>query len=153
MQLHIPVAYILLWIMEGDEHKLPFSTRYGLMESAAMQFETTNAATDCQGYINNPIREALDDIASTYLDNTLICSDSEEEHEQHVKWVMQHLLQAGHYMKPEKCKFHNKTIRYLGLIKSMTEISMYVVNIERVRNLSHDNKSKNGRLNNQFEVA
>jgi len=54
-----------------------------------MQFGTTNAPADLQGYINNAIREALDDFASAYLDVVLIYSNSEEEHVGHVKWIMQ----------------------------------------------------------------
>jgi hypothetical protein len=63
-----------------DEHKLAFRTRYGLFEPTVMQFGTTNAPADFQRYINNAIREALDDFASAYLDDVLIYSDSEEEH-------------------------------------------------------------------------
>jgi hypothetical protein len=49
--------------MEGDEDKLAFWTRYGLYEPTVMQFGTTNAPADFQGYINNAIQEALDDFA------------------------------------------------------------------------------------------
>jgi len=107
-------AYNLLRVKEGDEHKLAFRTGYGLFEPTVMQFGTTNAPADFQGYINNAIREALDDFASAYLDDILIYSDSEEEHIGHVKWIMQQLLEAGLYLKPEKCEFHKETVRYLG---------------------------------------
>jgi hypothetical protein len=63
--------------------------RYGQFEAMVMQFGTTNAPADIQGYINNALREALDDFASAYLDNVLIYSNSEEEHVGRVKWVMQ----------------------------------------------------------------
>jgi hypothetical protein len=53
-----------------------------------MQFGTTNAPADFQGYINNAIREALDDFASAYLDDVLTDSNCEEEHISHVKWIM-----------------------------------------------------------------
>jgi len=76
-------------VKEGDEHRLAFRTRYGIFEPTVMQFGTTNALADFQGYINNAIREALDDFASAYLDDVLIYSDSEEEHVSHVKWIMQ----------------------------------------------------------------
>jgi hypothetical protein len=97
-----------------------------------MQFGTTNAPADCQGYINNAIREALDDFASAYLDDVLIYSDSEEEHFGHVKWIMQRLLEAGLYLKPEKCEFNNETVRYLGLIISTKGISMDEDKVETV---------------------
>jgi len=94
-KLDVRGAYNLLRVKEGDEHKLAFRTRYGLYEPTVMQFGTTNAPADFQGYINNAIREALDDFASAYLDDGLIYSDSEEEHVGHVKWIMQRLLEAG----------------------------------------------------------
>ena len=117
-------AYNLVRIMEGDKHKLAFCTRYGLFEPLVMQFGTMNAAADFQGYINNTIREALDRFASAYLDDLLIYSNPVEEHEEHVKWIMEQLLEAGLYLKPEKCEFHKETVKYLGLIISTKGVSM-----------------------------
>jgi hypothetical protein len=151
-KLDVREAYNLLRVKEGDEHKLAFRTRYGLYEPTVMQFGTTNALADFQGYINNAIREALDDFASAYLDDVLIYSDSEEEHVGHVKWIMQRLLEAGLYLKPEKCEFHKETVRYLGLIISTKGISMDEDKVETVRNWSKEKKTENGRLNNLFEV-
>ena len=75
-----------------------------------VQFRTTNPPADSQAYINNAIREALDDIALAYRDDVLIYSDSEEEHVGHVKWILERLLEAGFYLKPEICKFHKETV-------------------------------------------
>lgn len=99
-----------------DEYKSAFRMQYGLFEPTVMQFGRTNAPADFQGYINTSIREALDDFPSAYLEDVLIYSGSKEEHVTHVKWNMQRILEAGLYLKPEKCKFRNKTVRFLGLI-------------------------------------
>jgi hypothetical protein len=117
-KLDVRGAHNLLRVKEGDEHKLAFRTRYGLYEPTVMQFGTTNAPADFQGYIDNAIREALDDFASAYLDDVVIYSDSEEEPVGHAKWIMQRLLEAGLYLKPEKCEFQKETVRYLRLIIS-----------------------------------
>jgi len=117
-----------------------------------MQFGTTNAPADFQGYIHTIIREALDDFASADLDDILIYSDSEEEHMEHVKWVMKSLLEVGLYLKPEKCDFHKETVRYFGMIISTKGISMDEDKVETVRNWSREKMTKNGRLNNLFEV-
>jgi len=109
-KLDVHGAYTLLWVWEGDEDKLAFRTTYGLFETTVMQLGTTNTPADFTGYINNIIREALEDFASAYLDDILTHSDSKEEHVEHVKWVMQHLLGAGLYLKPEKCEFHKETV-------------------------------------------
>jgi len=89
---------------------LAFQTRYGLFELIVMQYGTTNAPADFKGYINNTIREDLDDIASAYPDDILLYSDLEEKHMEHVKWVMKRLLEAGLYVKLEKCEFHQETV-------------------------------------------
>jgi ribonuclease HI len=139
-------------VKEGDEHKLAFRTRYGLFEPLVMQLGTTNAPADFQGYINDTIRESLDRLASAYLDDILIYSDSIEEHEEHVKWIMERLLKAGLYLKPEKCEFHKETVKYLGLIISTKGVSMDPDKVDTVRNWSQEKKTANGRLNNLFEV-
>jgi len=151
-KLDVRGAYNLLRVKEGDEHKLAFRMRDGLYQPTVMQFGITNAPVDFQSYINNAIREALDDFASAYLDDVLIYSDSVEEHIDHVKWIMQWLLEAGLYLKSEKCEFHKETVRYLGLIISTKGISMDEDKIETVRNWSREKKTKNGWLNNLFEV-
>jgi hypothetical protein len=86
------------------------------------------------------------------LDDVLIYNDSEEEHVGHVKWIMQQLLEAGLYLKPEKCEFHKETVRYLGLIISSKGISMDEDTVETVRNWSKEKKTENGRLKYLFEV-
>ena len=117
-----------------------------------MQFGTTNAPADFQGYINDTIREALDCFASAYLDDILIYSNLVKEHEEQVKWVMERSLKAGLYLKPEKCEFHKETVKYLGLIISTKGVSMDPDKVETVRNWSREKKTANSRLNNLFEV-
>jgi hypothetical protein len=151
-ELDVQEAFNLVQIKKGDEHKLAFRTRYGLFEPLVMQFGTTNAPADFQGYINNTIREALDVFASAYLDDILIYSDKMEEHEQHVKWVMERLLQAGLYLKPEKCEFHKDTVKYLGLVISTKGISMDQDKVETVKIWSREKKTANGRLHYLFEI-
>jgi hypothetical protein len=152
MKLDMRGAYKMLRIKEGDEHKLAFRTRYGSFEPLVMQFGTTNALADFQEYMNNSIREALNVFPSAYLDDILIYSYTVEEHEQHVKWVMERLLQAGLYLKPEKCEFHKNTVKYLGLVISTEGISMDQDKIETVEIWSQEKKTAKGRLNNLFEV-
>lgn len=86
----------------------------------------------------------MDDFALAYMDDVLIYSDSEEEHVGHVKWIMQRLLEARLYLKPEKYKFHKETVRYLGLIVSTTGSSMDEDKIENVWNRSREKKTANG---------
>jgi len=94
----------------------------------------------------------LDDLASAYPDYVLIYPYSEAEHVGHVKWIMQHLLEAGWYSKPVKCEFHKETVRYLGLIISKKRIPLDKDKVETMRNSSEEKKTHNRRLNNLFDV-
>jgi len=51
-----------------------------------------------------------------YLDDVLIYSNNMPKHYWHVKEVLKHLHKAGLYTKAEKCKFHSKSVEYLGYI-------------------------------------
>jgi hypothetical protein len=65
---------------------------------------------------------------------------------------MQRLLEAGLYLKPDKCEFHKEGVRYLGLIISTKGISIDEDKIETVRNWGREKKTENGRLNYLCEV-
>jgi len=97
-----------------------------------MQFGTTYALADFQDHINNAIGEVFDKFASAYLDDVIIYSNLVEEHKGHVKWNVQRLLDAGLYLKPEKCNFHKDTVKYLGLIISTNGICMDKDKVETV---------------------
>jgi len=150
--LDVEGATDLRRVKEGEESNLASWTGYCLFEPRVVLFGTNNAPTCSQRYIINAIREALDDFTSAYLDEILIYSDSEEAHEEYVKWVMKQLLEAGLYLKPEKCEFHMETVRYLRLNISTKGISMDEDKVETVWNWSCEKKTKNGRLSNLFEV-
>jgi len=136
----------------GNEHKLDFRTSCGLCEPIVLQFETTNAPADFQGYINITIRGALDNFAMVYLDDILIYSNSVEEYEEHFKWVMKQFMEAGLYLKLETCEFHKKIGMYLVLIISMKRNSIDPDKMSTVLNWSGEQKTANGQLNNLCEV-
>jgi len=131
-KFHVQGASNLLWVQEGDEHTLAFQTRYGLYEPMVMQFGTTNSPVVFKGYTNYAIREALDEFASAYLDDVLIYGNLEEEREVHVKWIMQRLLEARFYLKPEKCESHKHIMKYSGLIISTKGITIDEDEVETV---------------------
>lgn len=49
-----------------------------------------------------------------YIDDIIVFSNSAQEHEEHVKAVLQRLRQCGLKAHPGKCKFAYQTIEYLG---------------------------------------
>ncbi len=72
-------------IMEGDEWKTAFRTRYGYFEYQVMPFGLTNAPAMFQGYMNKILVEKLDVFMIVYFDDIFI--DTESEGEEHVQAV------------------------------------------------------------------
>src|SRR5690606_17348029 len=89
-----------------------------------MPFGLTNAPASFQAFINDVLREYLDQFAVTYIDDILIYSKSYEEHVQHVRLVMKKLLDAQLQAKLSKCEFHKTEVEFLGFIISTEGIKM-----------------------------
>ncbi len=58
----------------------------------------------------------LDQFIYVYLDDILIFSHSIQECFQHVRRVLQRLLENGLYVKAEKCAYHAQSVPFLGYI-------------------------------------
>ena len=97
-------AYNLVWIRPGNEWKTPFRTRYGHFEYTVMPFGLTNAPAVFHHMANDIFRDFLDIFLIIYLDDLLIYSKTQEEHNAHVWQVLQWLLEYGLYVKLEKCQ-------------------------------------------------
>ena len=74
--------------------------------------------------MNGVIRDYLDKFVIVFLDNILIYSKFEEEHEQHLRMVLQVLRNHNLYAKLSTCIFYQKKIHYLGHIISAEWITM-----------------------------
>jgi hypothetical protein len=87
-----------------------------------MPFGLTNAPATFQRYINEAMRGILDNYYIIYLDNILIFSQTEEEHERHVHEVLRRLEQHDLYVKLSKCNFHEQEVNFLGFIMGQNGI-------------------------------
>jgi hypothetical protein len=123
-KLDICGVYNLICIAKGKEWTTTFHTRYGLFESLVMPFGLTNALVTFQNYINNILAPYLDRFCTAYLDDTFIYPDNFKDHQEHVHLVLDAFDKAGLHLKPEKCKFYQQEVKYLGLIISMEGIKI-----------------------------
>jgi hypothetical protein len=117
-------AYNLVRIKKGDEWKTAFRTRYGHFEYTVMPFGLTNAPAVFQHMMNDIFRDYLDQFVVIYLDDLLIFSKSQEEHDKHVALVLEKLREVGLYAKLEKCEFDKDSIEFLGYVISPEGIVM-----------------------------
>ena len=89
-----------------------------------MPFGLTNAPAVFQHMMNDIFREHLDDFVVINLDDILIFSKNEEEHEKHVCLVLEKLRERGLYDKLEKCLFHQTEMEFLGFIATTDGLKM-----------------------------
>ena len=123
-KLDVREAYHRVRIKEGDEWKTAFRTRYGHFEYTVMPFGLTNAPAQFQAYIHHVLAGLVDVTCIVYLDDILVFSDTEEEHEAHVKEVLQRLRDSKLYLKISKCEWHTQRTEFLGYIVSPKGISI-----------------------------
>ena len=117
---------------EGHEEKTAFLTRYGLFEYTVMPFGLCNAPSTFQAFINDVLRQYLDEFCSAYLDDILIYSNSLGEHIQHVGKVLSQLQSTGLFLDINKCEFHVTQVKYLGLIITTDGLKMDPQKIESI---------------------
>ena len=130
-------AYHRIRIREGDEWKTAFRTRYGYFEYLVLPFGLTNAPATFQAYINRALRGLVDDFCVVYLDDILIFSKSDEEHQKHLELVIERLQQAELYANPTKCEFFKTELEYLGFIVNRTGLRMDPARIETISEWRH----------------
>ena len=117
-KLDIRQAFHRIRISPESEELTAFRTRYGLFQYKVLPFGLTNGPATFQGYINDVLRDLLDEICTAYLDDILIYSTNELEHEAHVRQVIERLRAAGLQADIKKCEFSVKRTKYLGFIIS-----------------------------------
>jgi hypothetical protein len=82
--------------------------------------------------MNGVFKNNLDNFVSVFLDDILIYLKSEEEHEKHLRMVLQVLREHQLYAKLSKCSFYQRQIHYLGHIISREGIDVDLENIKAI---------------------
>ncbi|KAL0191918.1 hypothetical protein M9458_010214, partial [Cirrhinus mrigala] len=131
-KLDLRNAYHLVRIREGDEWKTAFNTPRRHFEYLVLPFGLSNAPAIFQALVNDMLRDMLDQFIYVYLDDILIFSHSLQEHVQHVRRVLQRLLENGLYVKAEKCVFHAQSVSFLGYIVSTKGVHTDPDNVKAV---------------------
>ena len=104
-KIDLRFGYHQLMLRESDIPKTTFHTRYGHYEFIVMPFGLTNAVATFMDMMKCIYRPYLDQFVVVFVDDILIYSKIEEEHEQHLHLALQKLRENQLYAKLEKCDF------------------------------------------------
>ncbi len=133
-KLDLRNAYHLVRIREGDEWKTAFNTPRAHFGYSVLPFGLSNAPAVFQALVNDVLKDMVDQFIYVYLDDILIFSHSLQEHVQHVRRVLQRLLENGFFVKAEKCIFHAQSVPFLIYIVSAKGVRMDSDKVQAVVN-------------------
>jgi hypothetical protein len=97
-----------------------------------MSFGLTNAPTYFMNLMNKVFMEYLDRFFVVFIDDILIYSKSESDHEEHLRLMLQKLRDNQLYAKYSKCEFWIDEVSFLGHIISNGGISVDPAKVKEI---------------------
>ncbi|GJS65143.1 retrotransposon protein, putative, ty3-gypsy subclass [Tanacetum coccineum] len=116
-------GYHQLRVKEQDVSKTAFRTRYVHYKFLVMPIGLTNAPTIFMDLMNRVFHEYLDRFVIVFIDDIMVYSKTREEHEDHLRIVLEILQQKKLYAKFSKCDFWLGQAAFLGHINEEREKS------------------------------
>ena len=99
-------------------HKMAFRTRYGQYEFIVMPFGLTNAPATFMDLMNHVFRPYVDQFVVVFIDDILVYSKDREDHDTHLRVVLETLKKEQLHAKLSKCEFWLGEVSFLGHIVS-----------------------------------
>ncbi|GJV62093.1 putative reverse transcriptase domain-containing protein [Tanacetum coccineum] len=127
-------GYHHLRVHEANIPKTMFRTRYGHFEFTVMPFELTNSPAVFMDLMNCVCKPYLDKFVIVFIDDILIYSKSKEEHELHLKMILELLGKEKLYAKLSKCELWLREVQFLGRVVNSDDIHVDPKKIELVKN-------------------
>ena len=120
---------------EDDIHKTAFRVGSGgLYEYTRMPFRLCNSPTTFQRLMEACLGDENLETLVLYLDDILVFSSTIEEHIEKLDVVFTKLKTHGLKIKPSKCHFFRKEVKYLGHVVSENGVSTDPAKTEAIKN-------------------
>ena len=129
-KIDLRIGYHQLRVRETYIPKTAFRMRYGHFEFTVMPFGLTNAPAAFMDLMHRVFHPYLDRFVVVFVDDILIYSETEEDHEDHLRVVLLTLRDHKLYAKFSKCEFWLTEVRFLGHFVSASGVSVDPKKIE-----------------------
>ncbi|GJX65259.1 putative nucleotidyltransferase, ribonuclease H [Tanacetum coccineum] len=126
-------GYHQLRVHDDDISKTAFRTRYGHFEFTVMPFGLTNAPAVFMDLMNRVCKPYLDKFVIVFIDDILIYSKTKEDHENHLRLMLDLLRKEKLYAKFSKCEFWLQEVHFLGHVVNHDGIHVDPSKIEAVK--------------------
>ena len=123
-KIDLHTGYHQLRVREADIPKTVFRMRYEHFEITVMSFRLANAPTAFMDLMHRVFQPYLDRFVVVGVGNILIYSNSEEDHEVHLRVILQTMIEHQLYAKFSKCEFWLTEVRFLGHVVSILGVSV-----------------------------
>jgi hypothetical protein len=117
-KIDLDSGYHQIKICAEDIPKTAFTTRYGLYEYLVMSFGMMNAPAHFMYLMNSVFMLEMDQFVVVFIDDILVYSKGSEEHEDHLRIVLQQLRDHQLYAKFSKCEFWISEVPFVGHVVS-----------------------------------
>ena len=116
--LDLHSAFLQIGMHPDSRHKAAFITQNGIYEYKRMPYGLMNAPVSFQMVMTQVLRGLTWRQCLIYLDDILVFSETFDDHLTHLNQIFSRLRNANLKLKPSKCDFAAKEIKYLGHIIS-----------------------------------
>ncbi|GJR83710.1 reverse transcriptase domain-containing protein [Tanacetum coccineum] len=132
-KIELRSGYHQLKVRDEDIPKTAFRTCYGHYEFQVMPFGLTNALAVFMDLMNRVCRPYLDKFVIVFIDDILIYSKTKEEHDVHLRLILELLKKEELYAKFSKCDFWLSKVQFLGHVIDSEGIHVDPEKIESIK--------------------
>ncbi|GKA49129.1 putative reverse transcriptase domain-containing protein [Tanacetum coccineum] len=126
-------GYHQLRVREEDTPKTAFRNRYGHYEFQVMPFGLKNAPAVFMDLMNRVCKPYLDKFVIIFINDILIYSKDNKEHEEHLKAILELLKKEELYAKFSKCEFWIPKVQFLGHVIDCQGIHVHPAKIKSIK--------------------
>ncbi len=128
--LNIISTFNKLRMHSDSENYTIFIIALKAYKSKMLSFELINDSASFQQYMNDIFWNFLNNFCQVYLNNILIYSKTQWEHQQHVKMILDCLREADLQVDIQKCEFNVKETVFLKVIVSKQDFCMNFIKVK-----------------------